>query len=103
MFTRTCGLPECGIEFQTDNKRKMHCSRAHSNLAQVRRWRAKRRKGGGGGGGGGNGGGGEPGLFDSITPVDSRAIYVPDTSYRTPEPERKTPKRISVADDQRAA
>lgn len=68
----------------------MHCSKQHTILDGVRRHRAKRRKGGGGGGGNG-GGGGEPTLFDTITPADSRAIYVPDTCYRTPdeEPSRK--------------
>src|SRR5579864_8795836 len=60
LVTRHCALPECGLEFQTDNLRKQHCSKAHANPHQVRLWRAKRRKGGGGGG---NGGGGAP-LFE---------------------------------------
>jgi hypothetical protein len=54
--------------------------------------RAKRRRGGGGGGNGG--GGGEPTLFDTLTPVDDRAIYVPDTCYRTPD-QPKEPASVS--------
>jgi hypothetical protein len=80
MFTRTCALDTCNVVFQTDNPQKTHCSRQHSNLDGVRRFRAKRRKGGGGGGG--NGGGG-PTLFDEIVPQDPQATYVPDTCYRT--------------------
>lgn len=94
MFNRTCALDGCTVEFQTDNRRKTHCCQAHSNLAQQRRWRAKHRKKGGGGGG--NGGGGGPTLFDTITPVDARATYVPDTCYRTPdESERKPSQSVS--------
>jgi hypothetical protein len=54
-------------------------------------YRAKHRKKGGPGGGGNGGGGGgvSTTLFDTITPVDSRAIYVPDTCYRTPEQEKR--------------
>ena len=81
MFTRICALAECKAEFQTDNPRKMHCSRQHSNLAQVRRWRAKHRKKGGGDGGGGGGSG--PTLFDELVPVDPKAIVLTDTCYRT--------------------
>lgn len=83
MYTRTCALDGCEVEFQTDNRAKKHCCPAHSSLNRVRRWKAKHKKGGGGGGGGNGGGGGVPTLFDSITPQDSRAIYVPDTCYRT--------------------
>jgi hypothetical protein len=54
---------------------------------RVKKMRQKRRGGGGGGGGNGGGGGVEATLFDTISPVDSRAIYVPDTCYRTPEQE----------------
>jgi hypothetical protein len=92
MYTRTCELDGCGLEFQTDNKIKKHCCPAHSALNRVRRMRAKRRKGGGGGGG--NGGGGGPTLFDSIEPQDPRAIYVPDTCYRTPG-QPKEPASVS--------
>lgn len=90
IFTRVCALDGCQVEFQTDNSRKLHCSPRCSNLHRVRRFKAKNRRGGGGGGNGG-GGGESPTLFDTITPQDSRAIYVPDTCYRTPEesPNRK--------------
>ena len=82
MFTRTCLLPECHVEFQTDNPRKTHCSSRHSNLARMRRLMAKLRSGGGGGGG--NGGGGGPTLFDELALVDPQAIFtIPDTRYRT--------------------
>jgi len=95
MFTRICALDECKVEFQTDNPRKMHCSRQHSNLAQVRRWRAKHRKKGGGGGGGDNGGGRGPTLFDEIVPQDPQATYVPDTCYPTlPAPAKHPPERV---------
>ena len=91
--TVTCGLDECPVEFQTDNPQKAYCCMEHQNLAYMRRWRARRRaaKKGGGDDGGGNGGGGGQPLFDTLTPEDSRAIYVPDTCYRTPEeqPDRK--------------
>jgi hypothetical protein len=82
LHTRVCALSTCGLEFQTDNSRKTHCTRQHATLDRVRRHKAKRRKGGGGGGGNG-GGGASPTLFDTVTPVDSRAIYVPETCYRT--------------------
>jgi len=51
-----------------------------------------------GDGGGNGGGGGNPTLFDTLTPQDSRAIYVPDTCYRTPEvvPKRKP---VPASDD----
>lgn len=97
LHTRICALEGCGVEFQTDNKIKKHCCPTHSTLSRVRRLRAKRRKGGGGGGGGGNGGGGHT-LFDTITPVDSRAIYAPDTSYRTPEQEPARKPAIGVTE-----
>jgi hypothetical protein len=104
MFKRTCALDDCEIQFETDNSRKRHCCKAHSNLAQVRRWRAKRRKRGGGGGGGGKGGGGgAPTLFDTITPVDDRAIYAPDTSYRTPEQEPGRKPSLPVPNDEQVA
>ena len=95
-FKRICPLAECGLEFETDNPRKEFCTPEHSTMGRVRRHRAKKRKGGGGGGGNG-GGGGEPQLFDTITPQDARAVYVPDTCYRTPEltPKRK-PARASI-------
>ena len=94
MYTRVCALAGCEIQFQSDNPRKKHCSAAHSALSRVRRYKAKRRKGGGGGGG--NGGGGQPVLSDTITPVDSRAIYVPDNCYRTPE--EQPGRKPSVSD-----
>jgi hypothetical protein len=104
MYTRTCALAGCNVEFQTDNSRKKHCSSKHSTLSRVRRWKAKNRKGGGGGGGG-NGGGGGPTLFETLTPVDSRAIYVPDTCYRTPEeqPTRKPSIRVNPHSSKAAA
>jgi hypothetical protein len=83
MYTRTCALDGCEVEFQTDNKIKKHCCPAHSALSRVRRMRRRRRGGNGGGGDNGGGGGIEPTLFDTLNPVDSRAIYVPDTNYRT--------------------
>ena len=61
----------------------------------MRRSRAKSRNGGGGGGGNGGGGGVEATLFDTLTPVDSRAIYVPDTCYRTPEQEPNRKPNVS--------
>ena len=88
--TRTCALTTCGIEFQTDNPRKLHCTRQHATLDRVRRHRTKHRKGGGGGGDNG-GGGGESTLFDTITTADARAIYVPDTCYRTPAVDKRKP------------
>jgi hypothetical protein len=85
LFTRRCALPECGVEFQTDNPRKLHCSRKHTELHQVRKYRARRKKGGDGGGDGGggrpprkkggdggdDGGGGRP--HGIIVPKDARA------------------------------
>src|SRR5579864_6444761 len=69
LVTRRCALPECGLEFQTDNLRKMHCSKVHANRHQVRLWRARRKNGGGNGGGDGGGGGApEPTLFDGQNP-----------------------------------
>ena len=91
LYARICDLPECKIEFQTDNRRKTFCSPTHASLARMRRSRAKNR-----GGGGGNGGGGQPVLSDTITPVDSRAIYVPDICYRTPE--EQPGRKPSVSD-----
>lgn len=90
MFTRTCALAECAVEFQTDNPRKTHCSKQHSDVARARRLRSKRRKGGGGGGNGGGGGTKLP-LFDEIVPVNPQTIYQP-TCYRTP-PEKRPPVR----------
>lgn len=99
MFTRTCALAECGVEFQTDNPRKTHCTTRHSNVARARRLRSRRRKGGGGGDGGGNGGGGGPTLFDELVPIDPQAIYViPDTCYRTPpkSPGKRQPSTVKI-------
>jgi hypothetical protein len=106
LHTRVCALTECEEEFQTDNPRKTYCSRQHSTLDRMRRYRKNHRKGKGGGGGGGNGGGGgSPTLFDTLTPQDSRAIYVPDTCYRTPkqEPARKPAVRITEESSKVAA
>ena len=104
MFTRTCALDECVVKFDTDNPRKTHCCHEHANLAGVRRWRANRRKkGGGGGGGNGGGGGASPTLFDTLTPVDSRAIYVPDTCYRTPKQEPSRKPSVPIRDGELAA
>lgn len=86
-YTRVCELQECDVEFETDNPRKIHCSAKHSTLNRKRRSLDKKRRGGGGPNGGG-GGGGEATLFDTITPIDSRATYVPTTCYRTP-PKRR--------------
>jgi hypothetical protein len=82
--TKICPLDGCGLEFQTDNPRKLYCSRQHATLDRMRRWNAKHRKPRGGGGGGGNGGGGQT-LFDTITPHGSGpvAVTLPDTCYRT--------------------
>jgi len=100
LYTRICALDDCAIEFQTDNPRKKHCTSAHSVTHRMRNKRARDRKnrGGGGDGGGNGGGGGNPTLFDTLTPQDSRAIYVPDTCYRTPEvvPKRKP---VPASDD----
>lgn len=85
MFTRTCALDGCDVEFQTDNKRKLCCNPAHSNLNRVRRFKAKRRKGGGGGNGGGGGAAG-PTLFDEITPQDDRAFTVLPVIGPSPKP-----------------
>jgi hypothetical protein len=82
MFTRTCALEECTVEFQTDLSKKKFCTPAHANLSKVRAWKKRHKKKGGGGGNGG--GGGAPTLFDEIVPIDSRSSYVPDTCYRTP-------------------
>jgi hypothetical protein len=76
LYTRVCGLEECTTEFQTDNARKMHCCKEHSNLANVRKWRKNHRKKNGGGGGGNGGGGASPTLFDTITPQSPDA-FVP--------------------------
>jgi len=88
MFTRICALEGCNVEFQTDNSRKTYCSRKHTTLATVKRFRAKRRKGGGGGGG--NGGGGGPTLFDEIVPNDPQA-FVPVPVIRHPAIPAKHP------------
>lgn len=90
MFTRTCALTGCKTEFQTDNPRKMHCTRQHSTLARMRRLRAKRRKGGGGGG---NGGGGGPTLFDELVPIDPQAIVLTGIRYRTPPVPSEVPSK----------
>lgn len=101
MFTRICALETCGLEFQTDNPRKMHHSKQCAQVHKMRRFRSKRKTGGGGGGGNG-GGGGEPTLFDTITPVDSRATYVPDTCYRTPA-DRKPVEPVTTKNLRRKA
>ena len=75
--TQICILSTCGIEFQTDNPRKLHCTRQHSTLDRVRRWKAKRRKGGGDGGGP-NGGAPIPTLFDQQPAADSGVISIAD-------------------------
>lgn len=85
MYTRTCSLDGCEVEFQTDNKIKKHCCPAHSALNRVRRMRGKRRKGGGGGNGGGGGAAG-PTLFDEITPQDDRAFTVLPVIGPSPKP-----------------
>jgi hypothetical protein len=87
MRLRTCESAECRKEFDPISPRQTFCSDRCGTRERQRRYRAKHRKNGGGGGGNGGGGGGEPTLFDSITPQDSRAIYVPDTNYRTPDQE----------------
>jgi len=76
MFTRTCALDGCDVQFQTDNPRKKHCSPRHSTLSRVRRYKAKHRSKGGGNGGGG-GGAPEPTLFDTITPIDRDRAFTP--------------------------
>jgi hypothetical protein len=94
-LTRTCA--NCQKEFTPTVDWQKCCTGRCTNALNARRHRAKHRKGGGGGGGnGGGGGGGEPTLFDTIQPQDSRAIYVPDTCYRTPEaPQPKPARRAS--------
>lgn len=97
MYTRTCALEGCEVEFQTDNRRKKHCCPAHSNLHRVRRWKAKHRKGGGPGGGGG---GRKPTLFDTIKTEDEGAFYVPGPI--TGKPTRRKPA-VSVPDLEKGA
>ena len=77
MHKRACALDDCTNVFETDNSRKKYCSREHMNLDQQRRWRDRHRKRGGGGDGGGGGGGESPTLFDTITPIDERANFIP--------------------------
>jgi len=78
-LTKLCA--NCQKEFTPAVDWQKCCNGRCTNALNARRHRAKHRKGGGGGGG--NGGGGAPTLFDTITPVDSRSIYAPDTNYRT--------------------
>lgn len=93
---RNC--PACKNEFKPTVDWQECCTERCAHTLRNRRYRAKRRKGGGGGGGGNNGGGGggAPTLFDTITPVDSRAIYAPDTCYRTPDQEPARKPVVSV-------
>jgi hypothetical protein len=87
METRVCQSTDCRKEFEPINDRQHFCSHGCGSRERVRRMRAKHRKNGGGNGGGGGGG-----LFvDPITPVDSRAVYVPDIRYRTPEVTERKP------------
>lgn len=82
----------CQTDFKPTADWQKCCNPRCTNALRQRRYRANHRKKGGGGGGNGGGGGGlSPTLFETLTPVDSRAIYVPDTCYRTPdqEPTRK--------------
>lgn len=103
LFHRTCPLTECGLEFDTDNPRKRFCSEEHSKVGRVREWRARhRKKGGGGGGGGGNGGGQTPTLFDTITPVNSDAAFVPLPVIGPGESERK-PVTSAIEQSRKAA
>ena len=90
METRTCAADNCDNPFEPKIREQIYCSNACASRVRMRRLRDRRRKGGGSGGGG-NGGGAGPTLVETITPVDPRAIYAPDTSYRTPkqEPNRK--------------
>jgi hypothetical protein len=103
MFTRTCELKGCNVEFQTDNPRKTYCTVQHANVNRARRLRAKRRKGGGGGG---NGGGGGPTLFDEITTRDPLAVFahttLPVIGPKVP-PKRKQPEPVRVLKSRRAA
>lgn len=84
MATRICSADGCKQTFEPNDWRQIYHSPRCATRMRVKKMRQKRRGGGGGGGGGNGGGGGEgPTLFDTLTPVDSRAIYVPDTCYRT--------------------
>ena len=75
---RTC--PECNAEFDRIVPHQQRCGKPDceraANRRRVQKCRAKDRKKGGGDGGGG-GGGESPTLFDTITPVDERAAFVP--------------------------
>jgi hypothetical protein len=94
METRVCAAADCKKDFAPKFHWEKFCSSRCKTRTHVRLYRARRRKGGGGGGNGGGNGGGEGTFVDTITPVDSRAIYAPDTSYRTPE----VPRRNRVSD-----
>lgn len=100
MFTRTCALKGCDVEFHTDNRRKKFHSLRCQNLAKVRRWRRNRPKGGGGGG---NGGGGGPTLFDELVPIDPQAIVLTGIRYRTPPVERKPVEPVRLVRHRKAA
>jgi hypothetical protein len=91
-LTRPCA--NCQNDFKPTADWQKCCTPRCTNALRQRRFRAKHRKDGGGGGGGNGGGGGErPTLFDTIKPQDDRAIYVPDTCYRTPEVEPVSTRR----------
>ena len=93
MFTRTCALDGCDVEFQTDNPRKKHCSPQHSTLSRVRRWKAKHRKPRGGGGG--NGGGSSPTLFDTIEAQSPVAFVSVPVIGPSRSGQRKPSRRVS--------
>ena len=93
LYTRTCALSTCNIEFQTDNPRKTHCSSTHSTLDRMRRKRARDRMKGGGDGGGNGGGGGNPTLFDVSMPADGRGMQVVESR----KPSRRAAQKASTA------
>ena len=73
----TCAASDCSNEFYPVVPQQKFCSDRCCNRENVRLCRARKRRKGGGGNGGGNGGGSGPTLFDTITPVDAGAAFVP--------------------------
>jgi hypothetical protein len=104
MYKRVCALDDCNNPFETDNARKKHCCKAHSNLAQVRRWRARHRKNGGGNGGPNGGGGGNLTLFDTLTPRDGAFVDLSVIGPNQSDPRKPSePVRTSKSRAARAA
>src|SRR5580698_7505616 len=104
MQPRTCESTDCRKEFDPNSTRQQFCTRTCASRERMRRKRDRDRRNGGGGNGGGNGGGSmEPSLFDTIEPIDDRALYVPDTCYQTPPITRKPSGRAPRPGAHRAA